>query len=164
MAVLNNDEKNLTLEICFINVLEDIYEKPWDDYETWIPFILCLTLPDKKYNIEEDIRATLSVYEIRNLIKGIEKILENLGKGNKNIYEFCSIEFFFRMTMEVLPEDEVVEVELWINVANQTNGKLYGYEEGVRFGSDKEDIVSFLTELKKEFEDVNCTLEEKSFR
>lgn len=48
MAVLNNDEKNLTLEICFINVLKEIYEKPRDDYETWIPFILCLTLPDKK--------------------------------------------------------------------------------------------------------------------
>lgn len=155
MAVLKNDVKNLTLEICFINVLEDIYEKTWDDYETWIPFTLCLTLPDKKFNIVEDTRATLSVYEIRNLIKGIEKILESLEKGNKNIYEFCSIEFFFMMTMEVLPEDEVVEIEFWINVANQTNGKLYGYEEGVRFGSDKKDILSFLIELKKEFEDVN---------
>lgn len=139
-------------------MLEDIYEKTWDDYETWIPFTLCLTLPDKKFKIVEDTRATLSVYEIRNLIKGIEKILENLEKGNKNIYEFCSIEFFFMMAMEVLPEDEVVEIEFWINVANQTNGKLYGYEEGVRFGSDKEDILSFLTELKKEFETVNCII------
>lgn len=155
MAVLENDEKNVKLEICFIDIPEYHDEEQRDDFETWIPFILCLTLPDKKYNIEENIRAALSVYEIRNFIKGIESILENLEKGNQNIYEFWSIECFFQLKMEVLPEDDIVEIEFWINVANKTNGELYGYNEGVRFVSDKDDLTNFLVELKKEFEDIS---------
>lgn len=150
MAFIINLEKNLRLEIRFKeNQLFD-YDVQRTDYENWIPFTLGLTLPKRSIIIDDAANATMTVYEINNLIHGIESILEKLERQSDSTYEFYSSESFFGLKFEIIPEDVVVEVELWINVGNQTKGKVYGYDEGVRFVSSDKMLMDFLIGIKQE--------------
>lgn len=150
MALITNLENNLRLEISFKeNNLFD-YNMQRTDYENWIPFILSLTLPKRSIIIDETVNAAMTVYEIKNLICGIENILENLEKKNNFIYECYSSESFFGLKLETIPEDAAVEVELWINVGNQTGGEVYGYDEGIRFATSDKMLMNFLTGIKNE--------------
>ena len=63
-------------------------------------------------------------------------------------------EAFFELKLETVPEDNVIEMEIWINVGNQTNGRLYGYDEGIRFISEEKSIIQFLTDIRQEFADI----------
>ena len=58
---------------------------------------------------------------------------------------------FFELNVESITEDNVIEFELWINIGNQTGGKIYGFDEGVRFISTKKELDNFLVDLKKDF-------------
>lgn len=57
----------------------------------------------------------------------------------------------FELKFDNILEDEVVEIELWINIANQTKGRIYGYDEGIRFIADKEGVQKFADAINKEF-------------
>lgn len=150
LAYIKNLENNLSLEISFKRNEMFDYNPQRDDYENWIPFILCLTLPRKSSVIDEDANATMTVYEIKNLINGIEEVLEKLNAPNNYTYEFYSSEGFFGLELETIPEDNVIEVELWINTGSQTKGEVYGYDEGVRFVSDGKGLNDFLVGIKQE--------------
>ena len=150
MAHITNLENNLRLELSFIkNYLFD-YDSHKNDYEKWIPFKLSVTLPTRSIIIDEYASATLSVYEIRNFINGIEKILGEVVLQTNSTFEFYSGESFFEFKLEVVPEDMLIEVELWINVGNQTKGNIYGYDEGVRFATSAKLLRAFLIGIKKE--------------
>ena len=149
MPYLTNLENNLRLELNFIrNYLFEFDSK--EDYEKWIPFTLSVILPKRSIMIDEDARAAMSVYEIRNLVCGIENILEKLTEQISSSFEFYSGESFFGLKLEIIPEDIVVEVELWINVGSQTQGKIYGYDEGVRFATNERALREFLIGIKQE--------------
>ncbi len=96
----------------------------------------------------------MTVYEINKLISGFESILQNLQQQKETIFKFYSTEAFFELKLETVPEDNVIEMEIWINVGNQTNGRLYGYDEGIRFISEEKSIIQFLTDIRQEFADI----------
>ena len=96
----------------------------------------------------------MTVYEINKLISGFESILQNLQQQKETIFKFYSTEAFFELKLETVPEDNVIEMEIWINVGNQTNGRLYGYDEGIRFISEEKTIIQFLTDIRQEFADI----------
>ena len=70
MAVLYSQERNIkvSIEICH-NQNYDVLENR-TDYENWIPFTLRLNLPNRVSLIEEDAKATMTIFEIENMIHG----------------------------------------------------------------------------------------------
>lgn len=151
MAELINIEKNINCELCLLENHSIDYDVQRSEFENWIPFALRVTLPERFCVIGEDVNAMLTVYEIHNLLQGIEHIINCLGKGENVCYEFCSSENYFQIEFEFIPEDEVVMIELWINVGNQTKGKCYGYDEGVRFCCNVIIVSEFVSRLREEF-------------
>lgn len=153
MAKIVNLEGNLEFEIWLKrNDMLDYNSK--SDYENWIPFTLCLILPDRISRIEESVKAAMTAFEIKNLLNGIEHVLVHLERRKKCIYTFNSSESFFELKLEVIPEDSVIEIELWINVGSQTMGKISGFDEGVRFVTNKEELNNFLREFKENYSDI----------
>ena len=151
MAEFSNIEKNIRLGLCLIHNGFVDYDVQRSDFENWIPFTLCVALPERNLMIAEDVNAMLSVYEIQNLLQGIERTINCFDKGEEAYYEFCSSENYFQIKFEALPGDEVFAIELWINVGNQTKGKCYGYDEGVRFSCNRIEMCEFVGQLKEEF-------------
>lgn len=49
--------------------------------------------------------------------------------------------------------DEVIEVEVWINWANYTNSKDIGYDVGIRFVANMEELQLFVNSFNEE---MNC--------
>ena len=119
------------------------------DKEKWIPFIMSLHSPTKVSEISEESRATMTFYEINNLINGIDIILDCLKKQKKYSFNFCCIETFFEIRLENIIEDDVIEVEVWINLGPQTNGSIYGYDEGIRFVTSEKELDIFSNDLKE---------------
>ncbi len=66
-------------------------------------------------------------------------------------YTFNSSESFFELRLEAIPEDNVIEIELWINLGSQTNGKISGFDEGVRFVTRKEELNDFFKGFKENY-------------
>lgn len=149
MAYIYNLEKNAYYKLEFINneMLEINNIK--SDKEKWIPFIMSLHSPTKVSEISEESRATMTFYEINNLINGIDIILDCLKKQKKYSFNFCCIETFFEIRLENIIEDDVVEVEVWINLGTQTNGSIYGYDEGIRFVTSEKELDIFSNDLKE---------------
>lgn len=154
MAKIKNLEENIELSICLIDSSDLDYSPQRSDYENWIPFFLKLKLPNRCSIIGENIKATVTLYEIKDFIQGLERVLEYLDAQENYIYEFNSSESFFGIRLEIIPEDNIVEIELWINVGNQSQGEICGFDEGVRFVSNKKEISEFLVGLKQELYNI----------
>ncbi|MCH1939871.1 hypothetical protein [Holdemania massiliensis] len=78
MVKIANIEGNLEFKICLKrNDMLD-YNPQRSDYENWIPFTLYLNLPDRCSIIGENVKATMTIFEIKNLIHGIENVLVHL--------------------------------------------------------------------------------------
>lgn len=154
MAKIYNVEENVHLEITLIkNEMYD-YVCCRSDYENWIPFILNLEFPFREISISESNRATMTVYELKKLVCGIGVLLEKCHTNMNYIYEFYSSEGYFEIKFDALPEDSVVEVELWINTTAWTGGQFYGFDEGIKFTSDIESINVFYMDIKKELNNL----------
>lgn len=147
MAYLINLEGNVK----FVLELGKEYEIGNSDHETWLPGVIKLSSETKKIEIGKDINFTLNVYEVKQLITGINKLISCLEKKESSSFSFCNLESNFELKFDNILEDEVIEIELWINVANQTEGKIYGYDEGIRFIADKEGVQRFADAINKEF-------------
>lgn len=154
MADILNLEGNLKFSICLVvnNMLD--YESERSDSENWMPFTLRLNLPHRCSEIAENAKATMTIFEVKHLIKGIESVLSHLKLGEKRTYIFNSSESFFDLRVEAIPEDYVIEIELWVNVGNQTKGKISGYDEGVRFVVAAKTLDEFLKEFKSNFSEI----------
>lgn len=154
LAKVKDLEGNLEFEIWLIkNEMLD-YNLKRSDYENWIPFTLRLNLPNRVSLIEEDAKATMTIFEIENMIHGIENVLGHLECREKCIYTFNSSESFFELKLEAIPEDNVIEIELWINVGSQTKGKIYGFDEGVRFIISKDELYNFSRIFKENYSEI----------
>lgn len=151
MANITNLEGNLEFELQLKknDMVDWIPER--SDYENWIPFTLYINQPNRCSVIEENVKAMMTVFETENMLHGIENVLTHLECGKSGSYTFNSSENFFELKLEVIPEDDVVEIELWINTGNQTNGIIFGFDEGVRFVTSESELNNFLSDLKRDY-------------
>lgn len=147
MAYLINLEGNVK----FVLELGKELEKGNSDHETWMPSVLKLSSETKNIEIGKDINFTLNVYEVKQLVKGINNLISCLEKKESCSFSFCNMESNFELKFDNIIEDEVVETELWINVANQTEGRIFGYDEGIRFIADKQVVQKFADAINKGF-------------
>ena len=154
MAEIKNIEGNVKIEICLIRNEMFDYDSQRSDFENWIPFVLSITLPNRCSKIDEDAKAVMTVYELKNLIHGFEKIMRYLENRENYNYNYRNSESYFEINLESVIEDNVLEMELWINVGNQTKGKFYGFDEGIRIVIKKDDLVAFINDLRTSFDDA----------
>lgn len=154
MIMLQNIENNILIEFQFvINSLLDI-DFNRDDFENWLPFILRISTPTRNIIIDESIGATMTVYEIKDFIKGTENLLKYTKSTKSSRYQYCNSENYFEISFEYLNEDDFYELEIWANMGECTRGILYGYDEGLRFEVEREQQYNFVTGLKKDFEKI----------
>ena len=146
MAYLINLEGNVEFDL----ELGKELEIGNSDHETWIPGILKLSSETKNMEIGKEINFTLNVYEVKQLIEGINNLISCLEDKESCSFSFCNLESNFELKLDNILEDEVVERELWINVANQTKGRISGYDEGIRFIADKEGVQKFADAINKD--------------
>lgn len=147
MAYIKNLDENVELKIILLSNIE----KGSNDSETWIEAQLEVDATTFKLQGDESIDMTLNIFEIKQLEEKIHKLIDCVDKENCNRFEFTNLESNFELRMELIAEDEVIEMELWINTANRTNGRIYGYDEGLRFVASIDEVKrfnnSFLDEL-----------------
>lgn len=96
----------------------------------------------------------MTIFEIKKLIYGIDNVLAHVESRENGVYTFNSSESFFELKLEVIPEDNVIEIELWINVGIQTKGKYSGFDEGVRFVISKDELNNFFEDFKENYFEV----------
>ena len=141
MAILFNIEKNVKINIKLIeNYMLDI-EINRNDFENYIPFDLCVETPLNKISLNREI-PTFTLYELKNLITKTRKIIEN--KKDEDSYEYFSSEAFFNFKIEYLKEDDIVEIDFWINTSYIGDERLFGFDYGVKFCSNIEQVFIFL--------------------
>ena len=151
LASIKNLEKNLIMSLNLMTSQMLDYNPQRSDYENWISFTLILNSPDKNYKIDEIEKGEMTVFETKNLLNGIKNLLNHLENNKRFIYKFNSSEAFFDLELEGIPEDDLIEIILWINIGSQTQGKLYGFDKGVRFATDKESLGTFLSEINEDY-------------
>lgn len=154
MASIINLEENIEIDLYLKKNDMFDYSSERSDKENWIPFVLLIKLPDRNCMIGEDVKAAMTVFEIKKLICGFENILEHLECCECFSYKFCSSESYFELKLEVIPEDDVIEMEVWINVGSQTGGKIFGFDEGIRFVVDKRHLTDFCRNFKKNYIEI----------
>lgn len=149
MAKLSNIESNIQFKIC----LNKIAEEKEAEYETWIYSELEIKSNVIKCSIGEHNNFMLNKYELDNLSNHLNKLLSNLKKRSEYSFEFSNYECDFEVKMCTVVVDEVIEVEVWINWANYTNGKDIGYDVGMRFVANMEELQLFVNSFNEE---MNC--------
>lgn len=124
------------------------YEDNRSKDENWIPFTLRIKTPEREYTIQEESKATMTEAELEYLTAGIDKQLTQLSEKKPAKFCFCNCEFNFEIIFCNIPEDDLVEIEIWINVGVRTNGLCFGYDEGIRFTANEEQLLRFVQELR----------------
>lgn len=153
MAILENDEENIYLEINLINNKYLDLESD-SDYEKWVPFQLVLKVPGKEYaHLDGDF--TFNVYEVKQLLLNLRNKI-NEKKKNKKIsnYSFYCSEAYFEFNLDETLEEGLLEVSLWLNMGEFTNGKYCGFYDGYRFVVTIESLESFCQKIEMEFNNL----------
>lgn len=146
MAELINIEENISIRMNLYAV-EEMREL---DYETWIS--CSLEIKSKTINcvIGQDNNFMLNVYELSRFIKEIKNILDCFVNKKEYSFDFSNYEYNFEIKMDNVIMDEVIEIEIWINWGNYTNGEEVGYDIGIRFIVQKEMLQKFSDSLNEE--------------
>lgn len=116
IASFSNLESNVTFELNLLRNSAFDYDINRNKDENWIPFTLRVKTPDQMYEIKEEIDAALTESELEYLENGIRKQLVQLRVKEPTKFHFCNCEFNFEIIFCNVPEDNLIEVGLWINV------------------------------------------------
>lgn len=121
-------------------------------YESYILFELFLSIGNEKEEFTKDLNMTFSQYEVLYLIKNLKRSLTNFLRFNefKDIF-FNSSEAYFELNILYGGALDEIEVEIWLNLASLTNGKITGYDKGYRFVTDVKEIEKFMLELEQNY-------------
>lgn len=148
MAILSNIEGNTQFQVC----LNKIKEKNNSEYDTWIYCEMKIISNVINCTVGKQNELTLNKYELDNLLKHFNLLLSNYKSGKEYTFDFSNYECNFEVNMCTVLIDRVIEVEIWINWGNYTNGKEAGYDIGMRFVVSIEEFQLFLSDISEEME------------
>src|SRR5699024_332147 len=155
MATFVNKENNVKV---ILNLLANSFldlKHNREDFENWIPFELSLFVEEERYEYLEENGATLTLYEIKNLIYSFDKIVnEKYNDLNIEKYEFNSSEGFFELIVDETYEEDQIYFELWINIGTYSDGVSYGYDKGFRFVVSVDELGNFNSGLKAQLNSI----------
>lgn len=150
MASITNVDGNVS----FCIALGNISEKAKNEYETWLSAELSICSETINITIGDDAGFMLNLFEAKELLNCLQALINANTTGEKSRKLFCNIESNFEMRIEAVPEDKVVEIEIWINTASRTLGKVFGYDEGIRFVSTMKKFEDFAERYKEELKRI----------
>src|SRR5699024_2502221 len=155
MAVLVNEEKNVKINLNFIaNSFLDLKHNR-EDFENWIPFELSLFVEKERYEYLEENGATLTLYEIKNLIYSFDKIVyEKYNDLNIEKYEFNSSEGFFDLIVDKTYEEDQVYIEIWMNMGTYSEGMPFGYDKSFKYVVSVDELGNFNSGLKAQLNSI----------
>ena len=146
MACLSNQERNIDIRIC----LNGIAEETKADFETWIYSTLEIKSNVVNCSLGKKSDLTLNKYELDNLLNNLNMLKDSLENKRDYTFEFSNYECNFEIKMCTVTIDKAVEIEVWINWGNYTNGRDGGYDVGLRFVANEGDLQVFLSSLREE--------------
>ena len=157
MANLSNlDETvNIIIKLC------SVYDEGKTAHETWLRTELSIFSKTINIEIGNNIGLMVNLYEAEELLRELQSLVDAYYRKEKQDITFCNNEMNFDFNMELLLEDDVVEIEMWINTANRTKGDIYGYDEGIRFVSGINQLERFIEDYKEELHKFELLLDEK---
>lgn len=147
MASINNLQNNITFILTPTNIVEINYD---EDFKNWIGFEMQLTTPSETIAYSASAHMMLSVSEIKGYLHKIQMLLS----GHTEQAEYYSVERYFDLKINSLPEEDKYEAVLWINMGSYTNGKGYGYDKGYKFYVSKKTIHDFRINLIEELKEI----------
>src|SRR5699024_7893100 len=155
MATFVNKENNVKV---ILNLLANSFldlKHNREDFENWIPFELSLFVEEERYEYLEENGATLTLYEIKNLIYSFDNIVNEKYKDlNIEKYEFNSSEGFFELIVDETYEEDQVYIEMWINMGTYSNGMSFAYDKGFRFVISVTELEDFTSGLKSQLNSI----------
>ena len=155
MPIICNVENNVIFQLDFINNGYLDIKKERANYENWIPFVLKLIVSDKIYGYTEEHGATFTVFEIEKFIAKLEDIITFKTRNLEfSRYEFSSSEGYFDFVIFDPLEANEVYIEIWINNAINSEGIIFGYDDGVRFVTTIDCLKNFKNELSIIFQHI----------
>ena len=146
MASITNVDGNVS----FCIALGNISEKAKNEYESGLSTELSICSETINITIGDDTGFMLNLFEAKELLNCLQALIDTDTTGEKSRKLFCNIESNFEIRIEAVPEDKVVEIEIWINTASRTLGKVFGYDEGIRFVSTMKQFEDFAERYKEE--------------
>ena len=124
------------------------------DFENWISSVLALKLSRRVNTIDENPATTVTMCELKKLLRGLENTLQDLKKFQNHIFQFYCSGAFWGLKFEVISEDSIIKMEVSINKDLQTPGKVYGFDEDIRTVLSSHEMDQFLIEPKEELSKI----------
>lgn len=124
--------------------------------ENWIPFALSLTVEgDELHQYKEAAGATLTLYEVYELITAMERVYrEKLEGQTATALEFYNSEAYFELTISDNLEPDNVAIAVWFNMGSLTGGASHGYDRGYRFDVSLGELKEFAQELRHDLQTI----------
>ena len=137
MANLSNlDETvNIIIKLC------SVYDEGKTAHETWLRTELSIFSKTINIEIGNNIGLMVNLHEAEELLRELQSLVDAYYRKEKQDITFCNNEMNFDFNMELLLEDDVVEIEMWINTANRTTGDIL-----TRI-NDLSNVKEFVTQL-----------------
>lgn len=146
MAHLNSIETTVCWELSLIRI-EDIGR---DEHETWINSTSIVDSKLFSYSYDKKNPITLNLFEIKDLIKGLEEIIHAFSINEDRTFDFYNLEYNFGINLETVILDSVISIDYWIILNNLYKNDLFEYNLAIHFDVTKESLEDFLEELKQE--------------
>lgn len=156
MSKLLNNEKNILLQLNLISSEMLDYNAERATFENWIPFNFMLNVENGMLTYIFENNETFTQLEIEELIQNIEKVCND---NMYSEYSFTPLENYFELKIENLFEDDLLEMEWWFDKGILSEGKNYGFSEGVKFNVIKTDLLIFVRALREELNVLISTKE-----
>ncbi|MBD0380178.1 WapI family immunity protein [Paenibacillus sedimenti] len=160
MPTIWNKEKNVFLSIDLLNNAKVDIQVDRPDFMNWVPFKFTLDLYNETYYLPiNEYSPTFNVWEIEKIINGLEEIIyamntNTLDNPNEDRFKpfehFCSEVYFEIKVFETL-ETDLINIEIWLTMAEFTNGDISDYNKGFRFIVHLKVLEEFLNGLKKQY-------------
>lgn len=155
MAVLQNDEKNVKIEIELLNNHFLDFEPNRSSGENWIPFTFQIIYGKHQYCFNKAQNPTFSFLELETWMSRVQEQCKNhKSKKTFETIEFYTVDAYFEIDLYDVLEVDELGLDCWINMAELSMGELFGWDEGVRCVIFREDLLKFIQELEKEFHQI----------
>ena len=151
MIYINNCEQNVKLGFDFLENLPEDFDIAKSEYEKWIPFILNISSPEKNIAITQNMQACMTVYEIKKMFNDLKALISGTRSDKDVKISHYSSESFFEFTLEYFRVDDCFSLEFWFITAEYPDGKIIGYDVGIRFIIEKSEMIHFMKEFQDRF-------------
>ena len=160
MAKLTSEDENITSSIEIFFLAEQIKQKPSN---TWIPYKLILKSGIKEITYQKKdsskgsgdyVLAVKPINEIENLICGINNLIKD---SEVKTFLFEPAEPTFELIIE--KSHKGYSVNFWVDAGNVISDHYTWDGFGIRFFTNKEKLLSFTEELKKEMQQLGVYAE-----